>query len=158
MRKKNYNKYTIFTDRFPYIILAIIIVLAIVFIVQLKARYPLSFFSNTSTTTQSETRVSYSILVASPSEGEVFNFSNKNNYVPIEIKSKEIEDLNYKLNLVINDKETIKTFSSPPYKYNWHPPKSGEYTIAANLIDNSNKTISSSNKVKFVVNLKAVSY
>ena len=154
MRKKNYNKYTIFTDRFPYIIFAIIIVLAIIFIVQLKARYPLSFFSNASTTTQSAASVSYSILVASPANGEVFNFVNKNESVPIEIKSKEIESLNYKLNLVINDKDTIETFSSPPYKYNWHPPESGEYTIAANLMDNSNKTISSSNKVKFVVNLK----
>lgn len=56
--------------------------------------------------------------------------------------------------MVINDKDTIKTFSSPPYRYDWHPPESGEYTIVANLVDNSNKTISSSNKVKFVVKLK----
>ena len=154
MGEKKYNKYTIFTDRFPYIIFVIIIVLAIVFIVQIKERYPLSFFSNTSTTTQSETSVSYSIFVASPSEGEVFDFVNKNESVPIEIKSKEIEDLNYKLNLVINDKETIKTFSSPPYKYNWHPLDSGEYSIVANLVDNNNNTISSSNKIKFVVNLQ----
>ena len=94
---------------------------------------------------------SYSMLVASPNNGEAFDFVNKNESVPIEIKSKDIEGLDYKLNLVINDKDTIKTFNSPPYMYDWQPLQSGEYTIVANLVDNSNKTISSSNKVNFFV-------
>jgi hypothetical protein len=151
MRKKNYNKYTSFADRFPFIIVALILVFAIIFVFQFKAKYPLPFFSGTSAATQDTASASYSILVASPNNEEVFDFVNKNESVPIEIKSKEIEGLNYKLNLVINDKDTIKTFSSPPYMYGWHPPESGEYTIVANLVDNSNKTISSSNKVKIFV-------
>ena len=151
MRKKNYNKYTSFIDRFPFIIVALMLVFAIIFIFQFKAKYPLPFFSSTSTATQDMASASYSILVASPNNEEVFDFVNKNEYVPIEIKSKAIEGINYKLNLVINDKDTIKTFSSPPYMYNWHPAESGEYTIVANLVDSSSKTISSSNKVNFFV-------
>ena len=154
MRKKNYNKYTSFTDRFPFIIVALILVFAIVFVFQFKAKYPLPFFSGTIAATQDTASASYSILVASPNDEEVFDFVNKNESVPIEIKSKEIEGLNYKLNLVINDKDTIKTFSSPPYRYNWHPAESGEYTIVANLVDNNNKIILSSNKIKFVVKFK----
>ena len=112
MRKKNYNKYTSFIDRFPFIIVAIILVFAIIFVFQFKAKYPLPFFSSTSAATQDTTSASYSILVASPNNEEIFNFVNKNESVPIEIKSKEIEGLGYKLNLVINDRDTIKTFSS----------------------------------------------
>ena len=152
--KKNYKKYTIFTDRFPFIIVAIVIVFAIIFVFQFKAKYPMQFFSGSSTTTQDPASAAYSILVTSPAHEEVFDFENKNSYVPIEIKFKEIEGINYKLNLVINDKETIKTFSSTPYKYDWHPPGSGEYTTVANLVDSDNKIISSSNKGKFEVKLK----
>jgi len=151
VEKKNYNKYTSFVDRFPFIIFAAILVFAIIFVFQFRAKYPLPFFSSTSTATQDTTSASYSILVTSPNNEEIFNFVNKNESVPIEIKSIEIEGLNYKLNLVINDKDIIKTFSSPPYRYNWQPLQSGEYTIVVNLVDNSNKTISSSNKVNFFV-------
>ncbi|MCL4415841.1 MAG: hypothetical protein M1308_03195 [Actinobacteria bacterium] len=52
---------------------------------------------------------------------------------------------------MINDKDIIKTFSSPPYTYDWYPPESGEYTLVANLIGSNNKIISSSNKLKFSV-------
>lgn len=152
MNKKNYNKYTSIADRFPFIILAIILVCAIIFTFQFRARYPFKFFSGTAATQQDSANTTYSILVTSPTSDQAFDFINKNESVPIEIKSKEIEGLNYKLKLVINDKDTIKTFSSPPYTYNWNPPKSGEYTIVANLVDNNNKVISSSNKIKFTVN------
>ncbi len=151
MRKKNYNKYTSIADRFPFIIVALILVFAIIFVFQFKAKYPLLFFSGNSAATQDTASASYSILVASPNNEEIFDFVNKNESVPIEIKSRQIEGLGYRLNLVINDKDMIKTFSSPPYMYDWQPAESGEYTIAANLLDNSNKTITSSNKVKFFV-------
>jgi hypothetical protein len=151
MKKKNYNKYTSFTDRFPFIIFAAILVFAVIFVFQFKAKYPLPFFSSSSAATQDTASASYSMLVASPNDEEVFDFINKNESVPIEIKSKEIEGLGYKLNLVVNDKDTIKTFSSSPYRYDWQPLQSGEYTIVANLVDSSSKTISSSNKVNFFV-------
>ncbi|MCL5072240.1 MAG: hypothetical protein M1308_15315 [Actinobacteria bacterium] len=155
MTKKNYNKYTSFTDRFPFIIFALIIIFAVIFVFQFKAKYPLPFFSGSESAAQDTASTPYSIFVASPNDGEVFDFVNKNEFVPIEIKSKTIEKLDYKLNLIINDKDIIKTFSLPPYSYDWHPPESGEYTLVANLVDNSNKTISSSDKIKFFVKYTA---
>src|SRR3972149_8605198 len=122
MAKKNYNKYTSFIDRFPFIIFALIIVFAVIFVFQFRAKYPLPFFSGSASATQDTASPSYSIFVASPNDEEVFDLVNKNESVPIEVKSKEVEELNYKINLVINDKDTIKTFSSPPYRYDWYPP------------------------------------
>jgi hypothetical protein len=149
--KKYYNKYTNFLDRFPFIIVGLILVFAIIFVFQFKAKFPLPFFSSSGAATQDTASTSYSILIASPNNEEVFDFVNKNELVPIEIKSLEIEEPNYSLNLVINDTDTIKTFSSPPYRYGWQPPESGEYTLIANLVDSSSKIISSSNKVNFFV-------
>jgi hypothetical protein len=151
MRKKYYNRYTNFLDRFPFIIVGLILVFAIIFVFQFKAKYPLPFFSSTGVATQDMANASYSILVASPNNDEVFDFESKNEAVPIEVKSKEIGGLNYMLNLVINDKDTIKTFNSPPYKYDWQPPESGENTLVANLVDSSSRIISSSKQVKFFV-------
>lgn len=154
MRGKNHNKYTFFTDRFPFIIVAVIMVFAVILVFQLKSKYPLPFFSASETETQDSTNAEYPILIASPTDAEVFDFVSKNMHVPIEIKSKAIEGLDYKLNLIINDKDTIKTFSSPPYKLDWQPAEPGEYTVVANLTDNNNQTLSSSNIIKFVVKLK----
>ena len=83
MKKKNYNKYTSFVDRFPFIIFAAILVFAIIFIFQFRSKYPLPFFSITSAATQDTASASYSILVASPNNEEVFDFVNKNESVPI---------------------------------------------------------------------------
>ncbi|MCL4416678.1 MAG: hypothetical protein M1365_08300 [Actinobacteria bacterium] len=154
MRKKYYNRFTSFPDRFPFIILALIMVFAVIFVFQFKTKYPLPFFSGGGSATQDMENTSYPILVATPTGAEIFDFVNKNEFVPIEIKSKTIEKLDYKLNLIIDDKDIIKTFTLPPYSYDWHPPEPGEYILAANLVDSSNKTISSSNKVKFEVKLK----
>ncbi len=151
MMKKKYNRYTSFLDRFPFIIVAIILVIAIIFIFQFKAKIPLKFFSGGQTQQTEETAAAYSILITSPTNDQVFNFVNKNESVPVIIKSKDIEKLDYKLKLVINNKDTIKTFNTPPYEYNWNPAESGEYEIVANLVDNSDKVIASSNKIKFTV-------
>ena len=51
----------------------------------------------------------------------------------------------------MNDKDTIKTFNSPPYEYNWTPESAGDYKIVANLVDNNGKIIASSNEVAFSV-------
>jgi hypothetical protein len=150
MKKKNYNIYTSFSDRFPFIALSLIIVFAIIIMFQFKIKYPMPFFSDNANV-QVNSNISYTILVTSPNNKEVFNFVNKNDFVPIEVRSRQIEGLSYKLNIVINDKDTIKTFNSSPYSYDWKPLKSGEYTLVANLIDGA-KTIPSSNKIKFYVN------
>ncbi|MCL5072590.1 MAG: hypothetical protein M1308_17115 [Actinobacteria bacterium] len=148
--KKNYNKYTSIGDRFPYIIFALIIISAVIFILLFKARYPLPFFSGGSAKTDT-TSVSYSIFISSPSNDQIFDLVSSSETVPIVIKSKDIESLDYKLKLIVNGKDEIKTFSSPPYEYNWNPEKSGDYEIVANLVDDKDNIISSSNKIKFAV-------
>ncbi len=91
MTEKKYNKYTSISDRFPFIIVILILIFAVIFIFQFKARFPLLFFSGSNITVQDTTSASFPIFVASPTNEEVFNFINKNEYVPIEIKSKKIE-------------------------------------------------------------------
>ena len=149
--KKKYKRYTSFLDRFPFIIVAIILVIAIIFIFQFKAKIPLKFFSGGQTQQPADTAGAYSILITSPTNDQVFNFANKNESVPFIIKSKDIEKLDYKLKLVINNKDAIKTFNTPPYEYNWNPAESGDYEIIANLVDNNDKVIASSNKIRFTV-------
>jgi hypothetical protein len=148
--RKRFNKYTSLSDRFPFIIVAVIIGFSILFVLIFRAIFPLKFFSG-STGTQNQTQSSnYSILIASPSNDAVFKFANVNESVSIEVAAKDIETLDYKLKIVIND-EDVKTFNSPPYQFNWIPEKSGSYELVANLVDDSDKVISSSNKVKFSV-------
>ncbi|MBM3705866.1 MAG: hypothetical protein FJW66_05005 [Actinobacteria bacterium] len=148
MRRK-FNKYTSISDRFPFIAFAVIIGLSILFLFIFKSKFPLSFFSGGSTQ-QTQDTVEYSIYINSPSNDQVFKFVNENESVPIEIKSKDIETLDYKLKLLVND-ELIRTFNSPPYEYNWNPDSSGEYELVANLVDVSDSIIASSNTVNFTV-------
>lgn len=146
--RKGYKKYPSFLDRYPYIIFILILILAVVFFSIIRNKLPLNFFSEIQTKTES--KQSYNIFIASPSNNETFNFINKNEAVPVEIKAKEIENLDYDLKIFVNSKE-IKTFSSPPYEFNWNPPKSGEYEMEAKLVDKNNNIISTSNKVNFLV-------
>jgi hypothetical protein len=151
MRRKIYNKYTSIPDRFPFIPVIIIIGLAILFFFLFRAQFPLAFFSGNTEEQPIEETTSYSIYINSPSDEQVFKFVNINESVPIEIASKDIENLDYKLKLVINDDETIKIFNSPPYEYNWNPEESGDYELVANLVDEEDNIISSSNKIMFSV-------
>jgi len=148
--KKNYNKYTSIADRFPYIIFVLIIISAVIFTLLFRSKYPLPFFSGGAASTSTES-VSYSIFITSPSNDQVFDLVSESETVPIIIKSKDIESLDYKLKLVVNNTDEIKTFNSPPYEYNWNPEQSGEYEIVANLVDDKDNIISSSNKINFVV-------
>src|SRR4030042_6278003 len=118
--KKYYNRFTFITDRFPYFVFVLIIICAVVFTLLFRAKYPLPFFSGTSTTEETES-ASYSIYITSPSNDEIFNLISDSETVPIVIKSKDIESLDYKLKLVVNDTDEIKIFNSPPYEYNWNP-------------------------------------
>ncbi len=60
---------------------------------------------------------------------------------PYIIKSKDIENLDFKLKLILNDEETLRTFNSPPYEYNWTPDEPGDYKIVANLVDEQDNII-----------------
>jgi len=147
MRKK-YNKYTSLPDRFPFIILIIILTLSVIIALLIIEKLPLNFFSAVQTESESETE--YTIFITSPSNNEIYNLINQNETIPIEIKAKEIEGLDYSIKVLIDDKE-IKTFNSPPYKINWNPNNSGEYQLVAQLIDKNYNIVSTSNKIKFLV-------
>ncbi|MCL5072879.1 MAG: hypothetical protein M1308_18580 [Actinobacteria bacterium] len=149
MRKK-YNKYTSISDRLPFIVVAVIIGLSLLFIFIFRAKFPLSFFSGSNSQQEVQETTEYSIYINSPSNDQVFKFANENENVPIEIKSKDIENVDYKLKLLIND-EVIRTFNSPPFEYNWNPDEPGEYEIKANLVDDNDDIISASNTVNFTV-------
>jgi hypothetical protein len=148
--RKNYNKYTSLLDRFPFITVVFVVGIAIVFLLFFRTKFPFPFFSGKAAAQTQET-TAYSILIESPLSDQVFKLANENEAVPISIKSKDSENLDYKLKIVLGDKDTIKTFNSPPYEYNWTPEGEGDYTIVANLVDNSGKIIASSNEVSFSV-------
>jgi hypothetical protein len=148
--RKNYNKYTSVLDRFPFILVIFIVGIAIIFLVIFKTKFPFPFFSGKAAVQTQET-TAYSLLIETPLDEQVFKLANENEAVPISVKSKDSENLDYKLKIVLNDEETIKTFNSPPYEYNWTPESAGDYNIIANLVDSSDKIIASSNEVSFSV-------
>lgn len=149
--RKNYNKYTGILDRFPFITVALILICAVIFILVFKSRFPMAFFSGSSHQQETRETSGYSILITSPTGDQVFKLVNENETVPISIKSKDIENLDYKLKLVLNGDETIRTFNSPPYDFNWNPDKPGRYELVANLVDDKGSIIASSNTVSFTV-------
>ena len=149
MRKK-YNKYTSISDRFPFIAVAFIIGFAVLFIFIFQSRFPLAFFSGGIQPVEKNDSTDYSIYISSPANEQVFRFVNENESVAIEVKSKEIEKLDYRLKLEIN-KNAVKVFNSPPYEYNWKPTGEGQYELIANLVDENDRIVASSNTVKFEV-------
>ncbi|MBN2073201.1 MAG: hypothetical protein JW770_04560 [Actinobacteria bacterium] len=149
MRKK-YNKYLFLLDRFPYVLIILILCFALIFFFIFKNRIPLDFFSGAKNTQVSEEESSYSIFITSPLNDKIYNFINQVESVPIIIKSKEAEDSSYSVRVLVNDQE-IKVFSSPPYEYKWVPGESGEYEIMALILDDSGEVISESNRVNFLV-------
>ncbi len=149
--RKNYNKYTGILDRFPFIVVALILICAVIFILVFRSKFPMAFFSGGAQQQQEQETSGYSILITSPSSDQVFKLVTENETVPIAIKSKDIENLDYKLKLVLNGEETIRTFNSPPYEFNWNPDEPGDYEIVANLVDDQDNVIASSNTVSFTV-------
>lgn len=154
--KKNYNKYTSFSDRFPYIIFVVIIIFAIIIFLIFKAKFTFSLFSGSPSTQQTQSTTlqtqQYSMLISSPANNKVYSFVNPNETVPIKVDLKaDIESTNYKLNLALGDGSIIKTFTSSPYTYDWKPGISGNYSIVATLVDPGGNIISSSNLVEFTV-------
>ena len=157
--KKNYNKYTSFTDRFPYIIVAAVIAVAIIFVLIFRAKFTTLFSSSTASAGQTQSSVQqttgtqqYPMLISSPANNHVYSFVNPNETVPIKIDLKEdISNTGYKLNLDLGDGSIIKTLTSSPYAYNWNPGIAGDYSIVATLVDANGNIVSSSNIVKFSV-------
>jgi uncharacterized Zn ribbon protein len=148
MKKKN-RKYLNIPDRFPYILLIIIIGFTIIFFFIVKNNLPLNFFSGPVSETIEE-ESDYSVFITSPVNNKVYNFINFKETVPLEIKSKQAENEGFRVSILVNEEE-IKILNSPPYEYNWNPSESGEYDIIARVLDEQNNILSESNKVTIVI-------
>ena len=146
--KKNYKRRVFVLDKVPYILLGAILIIAIIIFLPVRSCMPLNFFSGVQEETEKESE--YSLFIASPTNDKVFPFINQNETVPVEIKAKEVENTDYTIKLLVNDSE-IKSFTSPPYEYNWNPGSSGEYEMIAQLIDDGGNIITNSNTVSFTV-------
>jgi hypothetical protein len=145
--KKRYKKHMFIFDRIPYILFAFILIVALIVFFSLRSCTSFDLFSGEQ---QTEEEVDYSLLIASPTNDNVFNFVNENETVPIEIKAAEVKSTDYIIKIMVNNTE-IKSFTSPPYEYNWNPGSSGEYEMVAHIVDNNRNTIASSNTVNFSV-------
>jgi len=142
MRKKKRKKLFLL-DRAPFILFGLILVTAIIVFFSVRSCTPFNFFSSGQETT-GDSDVEYTLFISSPTDNKVFNFINQNETVPIEIRAQEAESTDYNIRVIANDTE-IKTFTSPPYEFNWNPGSSGEYEIKAQLIDGSGEIIAASN-------------
>lgn len=146
--KKNYKRRVFILDKIPYILFGAILIIAIIIFLPVRSCMPLNFFSGVQEETEKESE--YSLFIASPTNDKVFNFINQNETVPVEIKAKEVESTNYTIKVLVNDSE-IKSFTSPPYEYNWNPGSSGQYEMIAQLIDDGGNIITNSNTISFTV-------
>jgi hypothetical protein len=148
MNKKVPKRSKFILDKFPYILFGIIFIISIIIILSVRSCLPLPFFSGV--TGESEEDTEYTLYIDSPINDKVFDFINQNETVPIEIKAKEVESTGYTIKVLVND-INIKSFSIPPYEYNWNPESAGEYEIVAQLIDDNGDILSESNTVNFTV-------
>lgn len=146
---KNHKRRIFILDKVPYILFGIILIAAVIIFFSIRSCMPLNFFSGTQQK-ETENEIEYSLFISSPTNDKVFDFINQNETVPVEIKAKEVESTNYTIKLLVNDSE-IKSFTSPPYEYNWNPGSSGEYEMTAQLIDDNGDILVNSNTVNFTV-------
>jgi len=145
---KNHKRRVFTLDKVPYILFGAILIIAIIIFLSVRSCMPLNFFSGVQEETENESE--YTLFIASPTNDKVFDFINQNENVPVEIRANEVENTDYTIKLMVNDSE-IKSFTSPPYEYNWNPGSSGQYEMTAQLIDESGNIITNSNTVSFTV-------
>src|SRR4030066_1421466 len=145
---KNHKRRIFILDKIPYILFGFILIIAVIIFFSVRSCMPLTFYSGMPENKESE--IEYSLFIASPSNGQTFDFVNQNETVPIEIKAKEAESLDYLIKVLINEGE-VKSFTLPPYEYNWNPGSSGEYEIIAQLVNNNGDIIIESDTVNFTV-------
>ncbi|MBM3702722.1 MAG: hypothetical protein FJW63_07030, partial [Actinobacteria bacterium] len=148
---ENHKRRVFILDKVPYILFGAILIIAIIIFFSVRSCMPLNFFSGAQE--EPENKSEYSIFISSPTNNKTFSFINQNETVPVEIKAKEVESTNYTIKVLVNDSE-IKSFTSPPYEYNWNPGSSGEYEMTSQLIDDNGNIITNSNTVNFTVQYK----
>jgi len=145
---ENHKRRIFILDRIPYILFGAILIFAVIIFFSFRSCLPLNFFSGVQEETVTESE--YTLFIASPTNDKVFDLIDQNETVPVEIRAKEVENTDYTIKLLVNNSE-IKSFTSPPYEYDWNPGSSGQYEMIAQLIDNSGNIITNSNTVNFTV-------
>ncbi len=152
-KKKQIKKNkTFFLDRFPIITIIGIIGVAVIFFFIVINLLPLDFFSGKSDIIPEESD-NYNIYFESPSKDQKFELVNNNETVPINIKSKNIEDIDCNIEVYINDK-LIKTLEKNSLDFNWSPSSSDAFTIYARIIDTDGKPLYTSEKIDFSVDFR----
>src|SRR3972149_12165929 len=146
--KKNHKRHTVIMDKVPYILFGVILIMAVIIFFSVRSCMPLNFFSGRQDETEEE--VEYTLFISSPTNDKAFDFINESESVPVEIRAQEVENTGYTIKILVNDSE-IKSFTTPPYEYNWNPGSSGEYEMTAQLIDDSGNILTTSNAVNFTV-------
>ena len=99
--RKDYRKYINLLDRFPYILVIIIIGLSLILFSIIRNNFPLEFFSGTAPVVEDETE--YSVFITSPIDNKVYNFINLKETIPVEIKSKQAETEGFRIKILINE-------------------------------------------------------
>jgi len=148
--KNDNRKYLGILDRFPYILLIVIVGFSLIFFFAVRRNLPLDFFSGTNAASEAQEGSDYSVFITSPNNNKIFNFINSKETVPLEIKSKQAETEGLQIKVLVND-EQVKLFNSPPFTYNWNPSGPGEYDIVAHIIDDNGSTLSESNSITIIV-------
>jgi hypothetical protein len=148
--KNRYRKLIPFLDRFPFIIFALVAGIAILIFLVVNSTLDLSLFSG-EMPAEETAEESYELFLATPNDGDIFDFINQNETVPIEVRAKQVENKNFKVHVLIND-QIIKTFASPPYEFNWNPQRGGEYQLLVQVADEQDQTVAISKQVTFSVN------
>ncbi|MDZ7838242.1 MAG: hypothetical protein U5N58_09970 [Actinomycetota bacterium] len=142
--KNKYKKLVPFLDRFPFIIFVLVAGIAIIIFLVVNNSLNLSLFNAQLPAEEEEQR--YDVYVSTPNDGEVYDFINQNETVPIEIKARQIENQNFEVNVLVND-QIIKTFASPPYEFNWNPQQDGEYQLLIQVVDEQGQTVAVSSQI-----------
>ncbi|HAX17752.1 MAG TPA: hypothetical protein DCY00_04050, partial [Actinobacteria bacterium] len=150
IKKKQIKKNkTFFLDRFPIITIVIIIALSLIIFFTIINLIPLDFFSGSSEVFTEEPD-DYNLYFESPSKNQEFEIVNNNETIPINIKSKNIEELDCSIEVYINEK-LIRTLEKDALDFNWSPTSSNSFTIYARIIDADGKPIYTSEKIDFSV-------
>ena len=150
IKKKQIKKNkTFFLDRFPIITIVIIIALSLIIFFTIINLIPLDFFSGSSEVFTKEPN-DYNLYFESPSKNQEFEIVNNNETIPINIKSKNIEELDCSIEVYINEK-LIRTLEKDALNFNWSPSSSNSFTIYARIIDADGKPIYTSEKIDFSV-------
>src|SRR5690554_5363724 len=99
--KKVHKKHNFLLDKIPYILFILILVIAVIIFFSVRSCLPLDFFSGRPENTEND--IEYSLYIASPVSGQLFDFINQNETIPVEIRAKEVESTDFIIKVMVNE-------------------------------------------------------